>query len=157
MLYRGLTSIDACGKAPLMTRRGKDQDNKGIPLRDMSKHAQQIGEMGRRVLGGRRTSGEGLDDRDARAARQTRTKDHVMGGPSELKVVPKKSRRRNLTCYPEFLSVISCFKKTNLDDAKCQGEIKALNECMTAAVRLVEPAEDARDHRNEKMRMEGRS
>lgn len=47
-----------------MTRRGKDDDNKGIPLRDMSKHAQQIGEMGRRVLGGRRTSGEGLDDRD---------------------------------------------------------------------------------------------
>lgn len=80
-----------------------------------------------------------------------------MGGPSELKVVPKKSRRRNLTCYPEFLSVISCFKKTNLDDAKCQGEIKALNECMTAAVRLVEPAEDGRDQRNEARRMEGRS
>lgn len=56
-----------------------------------------------------------------------------MGGPAELKINPKKSRRRNLACYTEFLSVISCFKRTNLDDSKCRGEIKMLNECMSAA------------------------
>lgn len=85
-----------------------------------------------------------------RAAQQAHVDAFAMGGPGELKVIPRKTRRRNLTCYPEFLSVISCFKKTNLDDSKCQGEIKALNECMTAAVRGRDGRVEERDARSER-------
>lgn len=62
-----------------------------------------------------------------------------MGGGARGPRLPKRSVIEKLTqkgpeCLPEMLGVLSCFKETGFNEAKCAAQMRALSECTAQQV-----------------------
>lgn len=63
-----------------------------------------------------------------------------MGAGARGPKLPKRSAIERLTrkgpeCLPEMMAMLSCFKDSNFNEARCAGQMRSLSECVSRQVR----------------------
>jgi hypothetical protein len=79
-----------------------------------------------------------------------------MGTTKEAKlwINTKKLRNRKITCMDEMTALLACFKKCNFeDDARCAGEKRALDACLSFAAKQPKKANTINYHLQRLSRM----
>ncbi|CDF38279.1 unnamed protein product [Chondrus crispus] len=59
-----------------------------------------------------------------------------MGAGARGPKLPKRSAIERLTrkgpeCLPEMMAMLSCFKDSNFNEARCAGQMRSLSECVS--------------------------